>query len=115
MVTELEAAQREVVQHIAERLDRGHDAQEIADSLVERGMERQAANDLVSWVMAEVERAREREEAEEARTDIWIGAVMVALGVAVSVGSYMFLEGGYIVAVGLIGFGLWRVVKGMGA
>ena len=108
-------SEREVAQHVAERLARGDDAQDIADGLVERGVERQAANDLVAWVMAEVERARERAEAEEAREALWIGAAMVALGVAVSVGSYLFLEGGYIVAVGLIGFGLFRVLRGLGS
>ena len=103
-------SEQELIQHSVERLAQGDGVEAVADGLVGFGVERPEAVALVWRARDALEEWRRR----ESRSRLWQGVAMVALGAAVTVGSYLLLDGGYLIAVGLVGFGLYRIFQGIG-
>ncbi|WNJ19123.1 hypothetical protein [Pontibacter sp. G13] len=85
--------------------------EQIEEELVEAGMERDEAQQLISKIQEELEHAKENAKAE----DITYGLLWLFGGLLVTGITYSMASGGgsYVVTWGAIVYGLFRTIKGL--
>ncbi len=97
------------------RLDRRHtNIRDVTEMLVQGGMEKQQAADMVTGILEGI-RKRNAEEERAARKDILIGSIILVAGVLITAVSYYNAagKGSYVITWGAMMVGVVRLFKGI--